>query len=139
MWILEGEEVVQKKIKYVPGLYKIFDEIIVNAADNYQRDKKMTKIEVNIVREEISVLNDGLSIPVQIHKTHKVYIPELIFGHLLTSSNYDDSDKKVTGGRNGFGAKLANLFSTHFSIEAADSANQKKFVLNWTNNMTSMG
>jgi DNA topoisomerase-2 len=75
MWVLEEQELVQKKIRYVPGLYKIFDEIIVNAADNYQRDKKMTKIEVHVGREEISVLNDGLGIPVQIHKTHKVYVP----------------------------------------------------------------
>ena len=28
-----------KEIKYVPGLYKIFDEIIVNAADNFSRQK----------------------------------------------------------------------------------------------------
>jgi hypothetical protein len=26
-----------------------------------------------------------------------VYVPELIFGHLLTSSNYDDKEKKTTG------------------------------------------
>ena len=32
-----------------------------------------------------------------------MYIPELIFGNLLTGSNYDDSKKKVTGGRNGYG------------------------------------
>lgn len=50
----------------------------------------------------------------------KVYVPELIFGHLLTSSNYNDSDKKVTGGRNGYGAKLANIFSTEFVVETCD-------------------
>jgi DNA topoisomerase-2 len=48
---------------------------------------------------------------------HNVYIPELIFGHLLTSSNYDDSIKKVTGGRNGYGAKLTNIFSKKFTLE----------------------
>lgn len=111
MWVLENEEFLQRKISYIPGLYKIFDEILVNAADNYQRDRKTTKIEVSIKNDEISVVNDGKSIPVQIHKTHKIYVPELIFGHLLTSSNYDDEDKKVTGGRNGYGAKLANIFS----------------------------
>jgi DNA topoisomerase-2 len=44
MWILQNDEIVYEKIKYVPGLYKIFDEVLVNAADNYQRDHKMTKI-----------------------------------------------------------------------------------------------
>ncbi len=90
MWIVEDDEFIQKKIKYVPGLYKIFDEILVNAADNYQRDKKMTKIDVRIDKDEVTILNDGKSIPVQIHKIHKIYVPELIFGHLLTSSNYED-------------------------------------------------
>ncbi len=60
------------------------------------------------------MVNDGKAIPVQIHKVHKIYVPELIFGHLLTSSNYEDHEKRVTGGRNGYGAKLVNLFSTYF-------------------------
>jgi len=46
-------------------------------------------------------------------------------GQLLTSSNYDDNEAKVTGGRNGFGAKLANIFSTEFIIETGDSKNKK--------------
>lgn len=32
----------------VPGLYKIFDEIIVNASDNKQRDPSMDTIKVAI-------------------------------------------------------------------------------------------
>lgn len=40
----------------------------------------------------------------------------MIFGHLLTSSNYEDNKKKVTGGRNGYGAKLANIFSKQFTV-----------------------
>ena len=75
----------------------------------------------------ISVLNDGKGIPVQIHKEHNIYVPELVFGHLLTSSNYNDSEKKVTGGRNGYGAKLTNIFSTKFIVETADSK-QKKYM-----------
>lgn len=66
---------MQRKIKYIPGLYKIFDEILVNAADNYQRDKKMTKLEVSFNKEEITIINDGKSIPVQVHKVHKIYVP----------------------------------------------------------------
>jgi DNA topoisomerase-2 len=67
------------------------------------------------------VWNNGKGIPIQIHKELGCYVPEMIFGQLLTSSNYDDNQKKVTGGRNGFGAKLANIFSTKFIIETADS------------------
>ena len=81
-----------KEIKYVPGLYKIFDEILVNAADNYQRDSSMNTIKVKIdtKRNEIQVWNNGRGIPVAKHKKTKIYVPEMIFGHLLTGSNYDD-------------------------------------------------
>lgn len=63
----------------------------------------------------------------------------MIFGHLLTSSNYDDDEKKVTGGRNGYGAKLCNIFSTEFTLETADKSTKKKYVQTWTNNMSQMG
>lgn len=55
---------------------------------------------------KISVWNDGAGIPIQMHKEHNIYVPELIFGNLLTGSNFDDDQKKTTGGRNGFGAKV---------------------------------
>jgi len=100
-------EIVHRKIDYVPALYKIFDEILVNAADNSMRDPKgMDLIDVTIDKEAgcISVMNNGNGIPVVMHKEHNCYVPELIFGHLLTSDNYDDNEKKVTGGRNGYGA-----------------------------------
>ena len=57
----------------------------------------------------------------------KLYVPELIFGTLLTSSNYNDEQKKVTGGRNGYGAKLCNIFSTEFTIETACSESGRMF------------
>ena len=92
------------------------DEILVNAADNFHRDKKMTMIKVTIddKKGEISVFNNGVGIPIKMHDKEKVYVPELVFGHMLTSSNYDDTIKKVTGGRNGYGAKLTNIFSKNF-------------------------
>ena len=115
MWAMDAEEgrMKPRKLSFVPGLYKIFDEILVNAADNKQRDASMTAIKIDIDREagRISVWNDGKGIPVQMHQTEKMYVPELIFGHLLTGSNFSDNDKKTTGGRNGYGAKLANIFS----------------------------
>ena len=126
----------QRDLTVAPALYKIFDEILVNAADNKQRDASMTELRIDIDREKgrLSVYNNGKGIPVVMHKEHGIYVPELIFGasrppvlarpprprrnaaapsphrpppcagHLLTSSNYDDSQKKVTGGRNGYGA-----------------------------------
>ena len=69
----------------------------------------------------------------------KIYIPEMIFGHLLTSSNYDDDQQKVTGGRNGYGAKLCNVFSTEFKLETADVRSKQKYTQVWTNNMSKVG
>lgn len=98
----------------------------------------MTQIRVNIdqARGTIKVWNNGMGIPVVMHQKEKVFVPELIFGHLLTSSNYDDAQKKVTGGRNGFGAKLANIFSKKFEVECADTKHRKLFKKTFKNNMT---
>ena len=98
----------------------------------------MDTIRVSINRENnvISVFNNGHGIPIEMHAKEKIYVPELIFGHLLTSSNYDDNEKKVTGGRNGYGAKLCNIFSTEFIVETADSRSGKKFKQVFRNNMS---
>ena len=110
---------VYRQVSYVPALLKIFDEIIVNAADNHQRDPNTTRLEIQISTETgiISLQNNGEAIPVAMHQDENMWIPTLVFGHLLTSSNFDDTDAKVTGGRNGYGAKLANIFSRKFTIE----------------------
>ena len=87
----------------------------------------------------ISVWNNGNGIPVEMHEKEGVYIPELIFGHLLTSSNYDDDEAKVTGGRNGYGAKLANIYSTEFIVETADHKSELKYKQVFSNNMSTKG
>lgn len=46
VWDLERKQLVQREVTYVPGLYKIFDELIVNAADNKANDKSMNCIKV---------------------------------------------------------------------------------------------
>ena len=94
------KRIVRKEIEYTPGLFKIFDEIIVNAADNKQRDSSMDLLAVEIdgPGNTVSVKNNGKGIPVVMHKEHKCYVPTLIFGHLLTGSNFDDNEKKTTGG-----------------------------------------
>lgn len=140
MWVYDGEEnggMKNRSITFVPGLYKIFDEILVNAADNKQRDKSMDciKIEIDAEQNRISVWNNGKGIPVVEHKVEKMFVPTLIFGHLLTSSNYNDEEKKVTGGRNGYGAKLCNIFSTKFTVETYSRAEKKLFKQVWEDNM----
>nr|CAI5835743.1 unnamed protein product [Callosobruchus analis] len=138
MWVWDKEKECMREVEYVPGLYKIFDEILVNAADNKQRDKTMDciKIEVNAEDNVISVWNNGQGIPVTIHKEEKMYVPSMIFGHLLTSSNYNDEEEKVTGGRNGYGAKLCNIFSTKFTVETASKEYKRQFKQTWAANMT---
>lgn len=133
-----------KNIKYIPGLYKIFDEVLVNAIDQHVRIEndtnvkyKVTEIKVNINQNDncISVYNNGIGIPIVEHQEHKIYIPELIFGQLLTSSNYDKDEKKITGGKNGYGAKLANIFSKKFKITTVDHEKKLKYEQVFENNM----
>mmetsp|Transcript_68629 Transcript_68629/g.146956 ORF Transcript_68629/g.146956 Transcript_68629/m.146956 type:complete len:1911 (+) Transcript_68629:89-5821(+) len=128
---------VKRKLEYVPALFKIFDEIVVNAADNLVRcaSQDTIRIEVNAQKGYISVWNNGSGIPVEMHREHGCYVPELIFGQLLTSDNYDDSERKVTGGRNGYGAKLTNIFSSKFILETADSNTGKLYKQVWEKNM----
>ncbi|KAI7993380.1 DNA topoisomerase 2 [Camellia lanceoleosa] len=92
-------------------------------------------VTIDVEQNCISVYNNGDGVPVEIHQEEGVYVPEMIFGHLLTSSNYDDLMKKMTGGRNGYGAKLTNIVSTEFVIETADGKRQKKYKQVFSNNM----
>uniref|UniRef100_M4B4Y5 DNA topoisomerase 2 n=1 Tax=Hyaloperonospora arabidopsidis (strain Emoy2) TaxID=559515 RepID=M4B4Y5_HYAAE len=143
----EGERVRMKlqTVEYVPALYKIFDEIIVNAVDNKVRDPSMRHLDVvidpgceeNGYRSWISVYNDGKGIPVEFHKTEQVYVPELVLGHLLTGSNFDDTNARLTGGRHGYGAKLTNIFSNEFVVETGDASMGLRYKQVWHNNMRS--
>ena len=147
-WILENDKIVNKEIKYVPGLYKIYDEIIVNAIDQFTRldrdesvKNKVTIIKVNIDKKSntISVYNNGNGMHVEVHRKEKVYVPQMIFSMLLTSSNYNKNEKKFTGGKNGFGAKLTNIFSTEFIVETVDAERKKKFIQKFSDNMKVIG
>jgi len=107
MWVYDQEnnKMIAKDIKYVPGLYKIFDEILVNARDHSVRDKTCNVIKITINQDtgEITCYNNGKNgIPVAIHKEYNIYVPELIFGVLLTSGNYKQTGK-IVGGKNGVG------------------------------------
>ena len=149
-FIFTGESNVQiqkKPIKLTPGFYKCFDELLVNAHDHKKRmDKEIkssagqhypvTAIKVDINPDNsISFYNDGDGILIEFMENHQMYPPELIFGKLLTSTNYDDNEKREWGGRNGYGAKLANIFSKKFIVETVCHVTNKKFYQEFTNNM----
>jgi DNA gyrase/topoisomerase IV subunit B len=138
-WVFDAEsgKIVKREVTYPPGLLKIYDEILVNACDHTKVDKTCDTIKVSIDLSEnkISVWNNGKGIDVEVHGEHDMYVPELIFGELLTSTNYDDTEKRTTGGRNGYGAKLTNIFSTKFSVETVDGERKRKFYQEFTDNL----
>ena len=132
-WVIEENTAQLAMCEWNPGIFKIFDEILTNASDEVQRNNIVKNIKVNISENEISVFNDS-GIPIEIHPDYKIYIPELIFGNLLTSSNYDDTEKRTTGGLNGLGAKLTAIFSKTFTIETAKDG--KKYTQTFKDNLS---
>ena len=132
MWVYdEGVAgMIHREITYVPGFYKIFDEVLVNAADNKLRDANMDviKIEINTEKNVISIMNNGRGIPLEMRKEQNMYIPTMIFGRLLS-----------TTATCGFGAKLCNVFSKKFTVETADKNVGKTFKQTWSNNMGKEG
>jgi DNA topoisomerase-2 len=113
----DEEKIMWEEIEYVAGFFKTFDEILVNARDHTVRDPNCKKIQIEIDRKsgKISVWNDGNGIPVSIHKKYDMYVPQMIFGNLLTSQNYNKKGK-IIGGKNGYGAKLTNIYSKMFEV-----------------------
>jgi DNA topoisomerase II len=144
-WVSTAKGLELKDTTYVPGVYKIFDEILVNAIDHVTRLKqdpntvhnvKNIKVTISKLDGIIEVWNDGDGIDVECHPEHKIYIPELIFGHLLTSANYNDKDEKIIGGQNGIGAKACNVFSKCFLVETVDAKRKKLYEQCFSNNMS---
>jgi DNA topoisomerase II len=147
-WIYDtsSNKMVWRKLNFNPGLYKIFDEIIVNARDEYVRSittadmTPIKHIDISVNSKDgntiISVENDGDGITIEEDPETKVMIPELIFGHLLTSSNYDKNEQKIVGGKNGYGSKLTNILSKLFTVDIRCPASGKQYTQSWYDNMT---
>ena len=140
-WILNGSTFTKKNLKYSPALLKIFDEILVNAIDrNSLHPKQVSSISISIDKDmgSVTIENNGPlgGIGVRMHEKEGLWNPELVFGHLLTSTNYDDSQKRIVGGRNGYGAKLANIYSSDFSVIIKDHETKQTYTQKWSKNMT---
>lgn len=138
--------IAKKKIDISPAIIRMFIEPLSNVIDNVARSNqgknKTKKIAVSIDQEsgEVSFWNDGEVIPVEMHEEEKVHNHTMIFGQLLTGSNYDDTeDREDISGRNGIGIKAVNVYSKEFKVEGLDPENGKKFEQTWTNNMRTAG
>lgn len=123
LWIAEKNEetnsfkMKKQMVEYTPGFMKIFDEILTNATDHAARDPTVNSIKVDFDQTTgiISVWNNGKGIPVVLHKDHNMYVPELIFGHFLSGSNYDDTQTRTGAGINGVGSKCV-FFETNVPL-----------------------
>lgn len=130
-------KMVKKMVEYSGGFMKIFDEILTNATDHSFRDSTVNtiKVDYNMENGEITVWNNGSGIPVELHKEYNMYVPELIFGHMLSGSNYDDNNARTGAGTNGLGSKVSCIFSKRFVVETIDSERGLKFIQEYSNNM----
>ena len=145
-WVLSSngaagaERLERREVKASPGLLKIFDEILVNAADNAVRDGgATTRIDVEVDRATgaVRISNNGATLPLGEHETEGMRVPELVFGHLMSGENFSDDQRRLVGGRNGLGSKLANIFSTRFEVEIVgdDGGRRRQYTQAWSNNM----
>ena len=147
-YILEEGKIISKNVMINPGLYKLFDEGVVNCRDHVVRCKQsilsgkeniipVTSIDIGISDDGlITLVNDGNGIDVAKHPEYDIWIPELIFGHLRTSTNYDKTEKKIVGGKNGFGFKLVLIWSTYGRIETIDHVRGLKYVQEFSDNLS---
>lgn len=144
------KSIIAKDLRIIPGLYKLFDEGAVNCRDHQVRQNQailagvpnalpVTHIDFTIDDEgTITMLNDGNGIDIEKHPEHNIWIPEMIFGHLRTSTNYDKTEKKIVGGKNGFGFKLVLIWSTYGKIETVDHVRGLKYVQEFSDNLNTI-
>ncbi len=146
MWVYDdnANKIVLRDIEYVPGLYKLFDEGIVNCRDHVVRMIQLNSIhkhfvsfiETNIDEDgTITLSNDGNGIDIAKHPEYDLWIPEMIFGHLRTSTNYDKTEKRIVGGKNGFGFKLVLIWSLYGRVETVDHVRGLKYVQEFHDNL----
>jgi len=138
-WILKDGKIQMESIHYNPALLKLFDELIVNANDHHIRTKTsenpVTHIQIIIDNGTITIINDGEGIDIAKHPEHDMYIPQLIFATMRTSRNFNTEEKRIVGGKNGFGVKLVFIWSTFASIECVDSTRQLKYTQTFSDNL----
>jgi DNA topoisomerase-2 len=144
VYVREGESFVKTKLHVNPGLYKLVDELLVNAHDHVIRLRTrgsaspVKKIIVSCDARHVYIENDGEPIDVVQHPEHKVWVPQMIFAELLTSTNYDAEEKKLVGGKNGYGVKLVNIFAKQMEVMIVDGPRKLSYQQTYSLNMTKL-
>ena len=143
--IITKEEGAQARITNVtaecsPALLKILDEIVSNAQDHQKRDAGVTTISVEIDQRTglIKVCNNGtMTVPTRpFEEGSEKTVAEVIFGTLLSGSNFNDDEQRQQVGRNGMGGKLTNIYSLRFEILLVDPERNVEYFQRWENNMS---
>jgi len=108
------------------GLIHLFNEIVSNSIDEFNNNKKVKNIKININTDvgSITISDDGSGIDVKKYENTDIYIPEILTTKLHSGSNFDDTQKRSTIGRNGVGLTIVNIFSKLFEIETSDGKNK---------------
>ena len=135
-WIYDKDKnrIIKKTIINNEGLIKIFDEGLSNTYDQFMRLKRLIhekkdgikpvkNIKVNFDKKTgiIIIENDGNGIDIVKSPTDPdIYVVELLFANYLTSTNYDDNEKRQSIGLNGIGIKACSIFSKEFTVETID-------------------
>lgn len=146
----------EEKIKIPEGAQRLFLEILSNAGDNTynSREHKIDPGDIKVEMNEtiIKITNGGRHIDLKKIKMVErgrdydvkettnddpdgIWLPELIFGTLRSSSNYNKDKVRMGCGRNGYGAKLVAIFSKLFVVEVDDPIQKLKFKGVWKDNM----
>jgi len=142
VFLRDGDTFKATTIPFNPGFYKLIDELLVNAHDHAIRlrqknsETPVKSIKIGCNATHFGMMNDGEPIDVAEHPEHKVWIPQMIFGELLTSANYNKDEKKLVGGKNGYGVKLVNIFAKEMAIEIVDQPRGLVYSQLFKNNMT---
>lgn len=142
VFLRDGDSFKATTIPFNPGFYKLIDELLVNAHDHAIRlrqkksENPVKSIKIGCNSTHFGIMNDGEPIDVAEHPEHKVWIPQMIFGELLTSANYNKDEKKLVGGKNGYGVKLVNIFAKEMAIEVIDQPRGLTYSQLFKNNMT---
>lgn len=121
-YVYDNNTIVQKDVPQIPGLLKLFDEVIMNSIDEAIRTnfKYSTKIKVTSNFPTISIEDNGRGLPIEFDETRKCWTPEIIFTHLKAGNNFKDETKGNVAGQNGVGGSLAAIYSNYFKIETAN-------------------